>query len=145
MDNFVELFEQFVNSQCYRGNKIKCLGSKLLESFNDWLKNKSKTYRMHRNDFNNKMKQHFPEFEYRRCKTGMMYMDLCLKEDYTVKEIPDYNEALEKKREYNLQYYVKNKNKIRTRQKMYYNVKCLYDQELITMSGITEEHLYKRK
>lgn len=142
MDNFVETFKQFIEDKCKVNEEVKIQSSKLFETFKCWMDGK---LRINNIVFTMNMKQHFPQFEYKRTNTGSVFKGLCLKEDVKIKMIPDYKQHLDKKREYNREYYSKNRDKVRTQQKRYYNIKCVYEEELKERSGITEEQLFKRK
>ena len=142
MDNFVDNFKHFIEERCKVNEDLKIQSSKLFETFKCWMNG---NLRVNNTMFTMNIKKHFHQFEYKRTNTGSVFKGLCLKEDVKIKMIPDYKRHLEKKREYNQQYYHKNKDKVRIQQKRYYNIKCLYDEELKQRSGITEEQLFKRK
>lgn len=143
--DFLDIFRKFIDQTCITADYVKCRSSKLMESFRTWVEGNSIVYEINGTEFNYNMNKYFPEFEYKRMKYGMIYTGICPKQYYIHKDEPDYDEMKQKKREYHREYYERNKHKVRKQQKSYYNIKCVYDQELIDRTGLAVDKFIKYK
>lgn len=146
MENFKEVFCKFVEDTCCVDLEVRVQSSKLFNAFIEWLNDKCIKHTLNNKVFAKNIKLYFPEYKCKRCKSYNAFTGLCLKIDYISPcAILSYEEKKQKEKEYKREYYIKNRERINEHNKQYYKIISHREKELMRLTNITEQQLYKRK
>ena len=126
--------DKFIRERCVLEEKIKTRSSKLYKSYNEWCQKEEDRTKSNK-EFTINMKREYPELIIKKYNSYNAYVGIGLKED-------EEKEKEEKKRvtkEYNKEYYEKNREYIRQQQANKYRQRKFFDSELMERCNMSEK------
>ena len=144
-DEFVVIFTKFVEERCYEQEGVKVASRRLYDKFKEWIGERGIKYEIDNRGMSMRIKEGLGKYKVKKYSKYNAFEGICLKEDYKKEEIPDYKGYKKDRRRYQEEYYIKNRERIRIKQRENYTTRNMYDRELIKRGNITEEQMFKRK
>ena len=144
-EEFVLIFTKFVEDRCYEDEGVRIQSRRLYDKFKEWMREKGINYEIDNRRMSIKIKEELGKYKVKKYSKYNAFEGICLKEDYRVEEIPDYKGYKKDRRKYQEEYYIKNRERLRMKQRENYTTRNAHDKELIKRGNITEEQMFKRK